>query len=144
MGEIPGAYTQALSFDDIMDDDDDSDEEVETLWQGIVAMKFDRDFKQRIRRPWVRKLIVKVYGRAAGLNFLQAKLVSVEASRVVGLCRFRAWVFHYEAVHERKFCECLEKRSMVQLETTFYHLDHGSHISSLVWPMYPSLQFGLG
>lgn len=77
MGEIPGAYTQALSFDDIMDDDDDSDEEVETLWQGIVAMKFDRDFKQRIRRPWVRKLIVKVYGRAAGLNFLQAKLLSL-------------------------------------------------------------------
>lgn len=77
MGEIPGAYTQAFSFDDIMDDDDDSDEEVETLWQGIVAMKFDRDFKQRIRRPWVRKLIVKVYGRATGLNFLQAKLLSL-------------------------------------------------------------------
>lgn len=56
-----------------------------------------------ICRPWVRALIVKVYGRAVGLNFLQAQLVSVEASRAVGLCRFRAWVFPYEAVLERRF-----------------------------------------
>ena len=60
-----------------MDDEDESDGEVESLRQGIVAMKFDKDFKQRIRRPWVRALIVKMYGRAVGLNFLQAKLLSL-------------------------------------------------------------------
>lgn len=60
-----------------MDDEDESDGEVESLRQGIVAMKFDKDFKQRIRRPWVRALIVKMYGKAVGLNFLQAKLLSL-------------------------------------------------------------------
>lgn len=70
MGEIPGAYTQAFNFDDFMDNDGESDEEVESLRQGIIAVKFNKDFKQRIRRPWARALIVKVYGRTVGLNFL--------------------------------------------------------------------------
>ena len=77
MGEIPGAYTQAFNFDDFMDDDGKSDEEVESLRQGVIAVKFDKDFKQRIRKPWARALIVKVYGRTVGLNFLQAKLLSL-------------------------------------------------------------------
>lgn len=77
MGEIPGAFTQAFSFGDIMDDDADSDEEVETLRQGLVAIKFSKEFKQQIRRRWARALIVKVYGRAVGFNFLQAKLLSL-------------------------------------------------------------------
>lgn len=77
LGEILGAYTQAFSFDDFMDDDCESDEEVESLRQGFIAVKFDKDFKQRIRRPWARALIVKVYGRTVGLNFLQAKLLSL-------------------------------------------------------------------
>ena len=77
MGEIPGGYTQAFYFEEFMDDDAESDEEVETLRQGMVAMKFSKELKQEIRRPWVRALIVKVYGRAIGLNFLQAKLLSM-------------------------------------------------------------------
>nr|POF20358.1 hypothetical protein CFP56_39644 [Quercus suber] len=74
---IPGAYTQVFSFDDFMDDDGELDEEVESLQQGFIVVKFDKDFKQRIRRPWARALIVKVYGRTVGLNFLQAKLLSL-------------------------------------------------------------------
>ena len=31
LGEIPGAYTQAFSFDDFMDDDCELNEEVESL-----------------------------------------------------------------------------------------------------------------
>ena len=77
MGEIPGAYTQAFCFEEFMDDDAELDDEVETLRQGMVAMKFSKELKQEIRRPWARALIVKVYGRAVGLNFLQARLLSL-------------------------------------------------------------------
>ena len=60
MGEIPGAYTRAFCFEEFMDEDAKSDDEVETLRQGMVAMKFSKELKQEIRRPWVRALIVKV------------------------------------------------------------------------------------
>ena len=53
------------------------DDEVETLRQGMVAVKFSKELKQEIRRPWARALIVKVYGRVVGLNFLQAKLLAM-------------------------------------------------------------------
>ena len=42
MGEIPGAYTQAFCFEEFMAD------EVETLRQGMVAMKFSKELKQEI------------------------------------------------------------------------------------------------
>nr|POE95451.1 uncharacterized protein CFP56_01494 [Quercus suber] len=77
LGEIPGAFTQAFNFGDSMEDDVESDEEVEALRQGLVAVKFSKEFKQNIRRPWARALIVKVYGRTVGLNFLQAKLLTL-------------------------------------------------------------------
>lgn len=77
MGEIPGSFTQAFSFGDIMDDDADSDEEVQTLQHGLVAVKFSKEFKQQIRRPWARAHIVKVYGRAMGFNLLQTKLLAL-------------------------------------------------------------------
>ncbi|XP_075663106.1 uncharacterized protein LOC142632618 [Castanea sativa] len=81
VGEIPGAYTQAFNIGAVMEDDvdsdADSDEEVETLRQGLVAVKFSKEFKQRIRRPWSRALIVNAYGRTVGLNFLQAKLLAM-------------------------------------------------------------------
>nr|XP_023901561.1 uncharacterized protein LOC112013401 [Quercus suber] len=77
LGDIPGAYMQAFSFEDLMDDDGESDEEVEALRQGCIAVSFDKDFKQKIRKPWARALIVKVYGRTVRLNFLQAKLLSL-------------------------------------------------------------------
>lgn len=55
----------------------DADSDVETLKQGIVAVKFSKEFKQHLRRPWAKVLIVKVYGRAVGLNFLQSKLLAL-------------------------------------------------------------------
>nr|POF05187.1 hypothetical protein CFP56_05787 [Quercus suber] len=64
MGEIPGAYTQAFCFEEFMEDDAESDDEVEALRQGMVAVKFSKELKQEIRRPWARALIVKVYSRA--------------------------------------------------------------------------------
>jgi len=77
VGEIPGAYIQAFNFGGLMEDDVESDEEVETLRQGLVAVRFSRDFKQQIRDPWARALIVKVYGKSVGFHFLQSKLLSL-------------------------------------------------------------------
>ena len=78
VGEIPGAFTQAFNFEDDMEDvDADSDEDVETLRRGLVAVKFSKDFKQHIRKPWARTLIVKVHGRDVGLSFLQSKLLAM-------------------------------------------------------------------
>ena len=77
LGEIPWAFSQAFSFEDGMDDDAESDEEVETLRQGLLAVKFSREFKQRIRKPWACAFIVKVYGRSVGLNFIQARLLAL-------------------------------------------------------------------
>ena len=45
MGEIPGAYMQAFCFEEFMDDDPESDDEVETLRQGMVAVKFSKELK---------------------------------------------------------------------------------------------------
>ena len=77
VGEILGAFTQAFSFGELMEDDAESDEEVDNLRAGLVVVKFSKDLKQRIRTPWSKALIVKVYGRAVGLNFLHSKLLSL-------------------------------------------------------------------
>lgn len=61
IGDILGAYTQAFYFGDNMEDDEGSDEEVKNLREGLVVVKFSKDFKQQIRTPWTRALIVKVY-----------------------------------------------------------------------------------
>ena len=45
VGVIPGAYSEAFCCGEAMDDDADSDEEVENLRQGLVAVKFSKDFK---------------------------------------------------------------------------------------------------
>ena len=77
VGEILGAFTQAFSFGDLMEDDAESGEEVEALREGLVAMRFSKDFKHQIRSPWTEALIVKVYGRSVGFSFLQNKLLSM-------------------------------------------------------------------
>ena len=51
VGEILGAFSQAFRFKDGMDDDAESDEEVEMLRQGLLSMKLSREFKQKIRKP---------------------------------------------------------------------------------------------
>ena len=45
VGEIPGAYTQAFNFGDLMEDDEGSEEEVKVLRKGLVACRFSREFK---------------------------------------------------------------------------------------------------
>nr|POE67861.1 hypothetical protein CFP56_62033 [Quercus suber] len=77
LGEIPRAFAQAFSFEDGMDDDTESDGEVETLRQGLLAVKIPRELKKRTRKPWASAFIVKVYGRSVGFNFIQARLLAL-------------------------------------------------------------------
>ena len=74
--KFQGRSHKLFSFEDGMDDDAESDGEVEMLRQGLLSVKFSREFKQKIYKPWVRAFIVKVYGRSVGLNFIQAKLLA--------------------------------------------------------------------
>nr|XP_023896798.1 uncharacterized protein LOC112008697 [Quercus suber] len=60
-----------------MEEDEESDEEVENLCEGFVVVRFSRGFKKQIRTPWMRALIVKVYGRSVTLNFLHNRLLSM-------------------------------------------------------------------
>ena len=60
-----------------MEDDEESDDEVEALKEGLVAVKFSRELKQKIRNLWARALIVKVCGRSIGFNFLQKRLLAL-------------------------------------------------------------------
>nr|POE74016.1 uncharacterized protein CFP56_71534 [Quercus suber] len=78
IGEIPGAFSQAFNLVDRMEDEPDADEgEVNTLREGLAAVKFSKDFKRQIRRPWERALIVKVFGRSVGFTFLHNRLLSL-------------------------------------------------------------------
>ena len=77
MGDILGAYAQAFDFSDNMDAESDSDEELEGICDGMAAVRLSRETKQSIRAPWTKALIVKVFGRTMGFNFLHAKLMGL-------------------------------------------------------------------
>lgn len=69
VGVIPGAYSQAFNFSVEMEEDLDSDNEVLELREGIAAMKLSKVEKKRIRAPWGKALIVKVFGWTVASHF---------------------------------------------------------------------------
>ena len=73
IGDIPGAYEQAFRFD-IAAEDETSDTEIEDLLEGMVEVTLSKETKERIRAPWSKALIVKVYGRTVGYNYLTFKI----------------------------------------------------------------------
>ena len=75
VGEIAGAYAQAFDFTDQMEDDVDLDDEVAGLREGLAVVKLMKETKICIRGPWAKALIVKLYGRKIGFNFIQNKLM---------------------------------------------------------------------
>ena len=76
IGEIPGAYAQAFDFFEYIDNgmESESDSEVDSLRQGVAAVSLSKATIQRIRAPWSSALIIKVFGRSVGYNFLLSKL----------------------------------------------------------------------
>lgn len=77
MGEILGAYSQAFSFSDHMDVESKSDEEIEEVREGLATISLFKETKQRIRAPCAKSLIVKVFYKTVGYNFLHAKLMGL-------------------------------------------------------------------
>lgn len=77
VGIIPGAYTQAFNFSVGMEEDSDSDDEIQELREGLAAIKLSKIEKRHIRAPWGKALIVKVFGRIVGFTFLQARLLAL-------------------------------------------------------------------
>ena len=78
MGEMPGAYMEAFDFDNLMEEDNDSDGEggednsqIREVW---VSVKLTKDTKRRIKGPWSKFIIVKLVGRTNSLIYMQTKL----------------------------------------------------------------------
>nr|POE75024.1 hypothetical protein CFP56_15812 [Quercus suber] len=72
--DIPGAYTQAFSFDNEEALEAESDSELEEITEGLVEVKLTKETKNRTRAPWAKALIVKVFGRTIGYNYLTFKI----------------------------------------------------------------------
>ena len=47
---------------------------MEPLIEGMAKVKLSKETKARIRAPWSKALIVKVYGRFVGFHYLTFKL----------------------------------------------------------------------
>uniref|UniRef100_A0A7N2LVU1 DUF4283 domain-containing protein n=1 Tax=Quercus lobata TaxID=97700 RepID=A0A7N2LVU1_QUELO len=74
IGDIPGAYAQAFRFEQDIEDAEVLDDEVEQLSEGMVEVSLSRETKSRIRAPWSKTLIVKVFGRSVGFSYLTFKI----------------------------------------------------------------------
>nr|POE50378.1 hypothetical protein CFP56_65819 [Quercus suber] len=74
LGDIPGVYEQAFKFDLVRDDDVESESELEPLTEGMADVKLSKETLMRIREPWSKALIVKVFGRTVGYNYLTFKI----------------------------------------------------------------------
>nr|POE70673.1 hypothetical protein CFP56_45780 [Quercus suber] len=74
VGELPGAYRRAFDLMDQMEAFPEVERDTPGLRKGLAVVRIFDELKQKIRAPWARALIVKVYGRTMGFNFLQQKL----------------------------------------------------------------------
>nr|POE90796.1 hypothetical protein CFP56_23091 [Quercus suber] len=74
VGEIPGAYEQAFKFEKSSEEEYELDVDIEPLIEGMVKVKLSKETKLRIREPWSKALIVKVFSRTVGFNYLTFKL----------------------------------------------------------------------
>ena len=74
VGEIPGAYEQAFKFDIGRTFEDDTETNLEPLIEGMVDVSLFKETLMRIREPWYKALIVKVFGRNVGFSYLTFKI----------------------------------------------------------------------
>ena len=74
ISDIPSAYAQAFSFDIAEEIEDESDSELDEVVKGMVDVKLSKETKARIRAPWTKALIVKVYGKSVGYSYLTFKI----------------------------------------------------------------------
>ncbi|KAF3969100.1 hypothetical protein CMV_007073 [Castanea mollissima] len=74
LGDIPSAYAQAFRFERVDEPKVESDTKLGDIVEGMVDVKLSQETKSRIRAPWTKALIVKVYGKTMGYNYLTFKI----------------------------------------------------------------------
>ena len=74
LGDILGAYAQALRFDTTAEFGDESDTELDDLVDGMMDVHLSKETKACIRAPLTKALIVKVYDKTVGYNYLTFKI----------------------------------------------------------------------
>ena len=72
--DISGAYEKAFKFNKGGKEEYESNAELEPLTEGMTEAKLSKETKSRIRAPWSKALIVKVYGRSVGFHYLTFKI----------------------------------------------------------------------
>ena len=77
LGEIPGAYEQAFEFDQEMDTSVESDDDMSHLSRGMKAISVSKETKVHICVQWSSVLIVKVFGKTMGYQFLHPQLLNM-------------------------------------------------------------------
>ncbi|XP_075639222.1 uncharacterized protein LOC142611079 [Castanea sativa] len=77
LGEIPGAFEHVFNFGLNMDTEAESDDELPNLPIGEKAVKFSGSTKTKIRVPWTHAIIVKVFGKTVGYQFLHSHILSL-------------------------------------------------------------------
>ena len=77
LGDIPSAYAQAFRFERVDEPKMELDTKLDELVEGMVDVKLSQETKSRMRAPWTKALIVKVYGRTVGYSYLTFKLTTL-------------------------------------------------------------------
>lgn len=142
MGEILGAYAKAFDFSDFLDMEADLDEEVEELREGLAIVKLIRE--TRISKPWLNELIIKLYGRAIRLSFLQSKLNLLWKPFGSLGCVDLGNDFFSVRFSLKEDMDVVLKNGPWFIGGHFYPLGHGSHSSNWLVLVFHLLQFGLG
>ena len=60
-----------------MDVESELDKETKDIREGFAAIRLSKETKQRIRAPWAKAIIVKVFRKTVGYNYLHAKLLGL-------------------------------------------------------------------
>lgn len=77
LGEISGAFEKVFNFGLNMDTEAESDDNLTDLPIGEKAVKFSGSTKTIIRAPWTHAIIVKVFGKTVGYQFLHSRVLSL-------------------------------------------------------------------
>lgn len=77
VGELLGAYAQAFEAHFNSKKEAYSDDEVEDLLKGVVAIKLSREKTLHIKEMWAHSLIVKVQGRTVSFHFMYSIIMQL-------------------------------------------------------------------
>ncbi|KAK9998785.1 hypothetical protein SO802_018388 [Lithocarpus litseifolius] len=86
---------QAFDFSEYVENEGEPKTNVESIREGFAAVNLSREFKKRIRAPWTNALIIKVFGRLVGFNFLNAKIHALWKPIGEHFLSVKPWVLNF-------------------------------------------------